>query len=230
MLDVSGMTFSYGEVEALRGVDLSVPEGGILGLMGRNGVGKTTLLKNIMGLLKGKGSVRMGGKDLSQLPAHRRSIVGLGYVPQGRQIFPRLTVEENLRLAMAAQTGKPKRVPEFIYEEFPVLAEMRRRQGGNLSGGQQQQLAIGRALVTHPQVLVLDEPTEGIQPNIIEQIGDLLQRLAKEQGITVLVVEQYVKWIRGIGTHFAIMNRGQIVETGAVADLHDELIREYLSV
>lgn len=230
MLKLDAIHYSYGEVEALRGVNLNVPKNAILGLMGRNGVGKTTLLQSIMGLLPARGGMQLGDMDLAGLGPHRRSVAGIGFVPQGRQIFPRLTVEENLRVALAANPEKAAKIPDFIFDEFPVLAEMRKRQGGNLSGGQQQQLAIGRALVTDPSLLVLDEPTEGIQPNIIEQIGDLLQRLVTSHNLTVLVVEQYVEWIRNIGTHFAIMNRGQVVTDGPVDGLSDAIVKEYLSV
>jgi len=229
MISVNNLTYAYGEVETLRGVDLELPQGAILALMGRNGVGKTTFLKCLMGLLRAQGSIHFDGLEINGKRPSRRASGGLGYVPQGRQIFPRLTVEENLKLALAA-AGKKDRVQDFIYEEFPVLAEMRSRQGGNLSGGQQQQLAIGRALVTRPNVLVLDEPTEGIQPNIIDQIGDLLQRLVAEQDLTVLVVEQYLDWVRAIGSHFAIMNRGRVVAKGGVAELSDDIVQEFLGV
>ena len=182
MLSVEGLSFSYGAVRVLNEVSLSVPRGRIVCVMGRNGVGKTTLMKNVMGLLKPEfGMVLLDGRDLTSLSAHQRARAGLGLVPQGRQIFPRLTIEENLRVGLQARRDRQRKIPEFIYEIFPLLKEMGRRKGGDLSGGQQQQLAIGRALVGDPQVLLLDEPTEGIQPNIIQQIGEVLRNLVAEQ-------------------------------------------------
>ena len=181
MLNVENLSFSYGEVQALRGVDIEVPKEQIVCVMGRNGVGKTTLMKNIMGLLKpSSGSIKMEGVELLGVPTHNRIRAGLAYVPQGRMIFPKLTVEENLRVGLSARSDKQTQIPEEIYELFPILKEMAKRMGGDLSGGQQQQLAIGRALATDPKVLILDEPTEGIQPNIIQQIGAILEQLVEE--------------------------------------------------
>jgi len=231
MLQITDLHFSYGEVATLRGVNLSVRKGTIACLMGRNGVGKTTLLRTLMGLHAPKqGRILFEGEDVTRMPSHTRTRRGLGYVPQGRQIFPRLTVEENLRIGLAARKSPLAKVPTEIYDFFPVLFDMRARAGGNLSGGQQQQLAIGRALATDPTLLVLDEPTEGIQPNIIQLIGDTLRQLVAEKGLTVLIVEQYLDFVRGLASDFYIMNRGTISAQGPIHDLTQELIHHYLSV
>jgi len=199
--------------------------------MGRNGVGKTTLMRNIVGLEKAsKGSVTLDGRDISKVPARRRAQSGLALVPQGRMIFPRLTVKENLEVGLSARTDGRRTIPEEIYELFPVLKEMGARQGGNLSGGQQQQLAIGRALVGEPRVLLLDEPTEGIQPNIIQAIGQVLLRLVSEKEMTVVLVEQYVDFIKEFGDHFYIMNRGRVVANGDTPQLSEAIVRQHLSV
>ena len=199
--------------------------------MGRNGVGKTTLMRNIVGLEKAsKGSVTLDGRDISKVPARRRAQSGLALVPQGRMIFPRLSVKENLEVGLSARTDGRRTIPEEIYELFPVLKEMGARQGGNLSGGQQQQLAIGRALVGEPRVLLLDEPTEGIQPNIIQAIGQVLRRLVKEKEMTVVLVEQYVDFIKEFGDHFYIMNRGRVVANGDTPQLSEAIVRQHLSV
>ena len=188
MLSLSHISFSYGLVQILDDVSIEVPKAKVVCIMGRNGVGKTTLMRNIVGLEKAsKGSVTLDGRDISKVPARRRAQSGLALVPQGRMIFPRLTVKENLEVGLSARTDGRRTIPEEIYELFPVLKEMGARQGGNLSGGQQQQLAIGRALVGEPRVLLLDEPTEGIQPNIIQAIGQVLLRLVSEKEMTVLM-------------------------------------------
>ena len=256
MLAVEGLTFSYGAVRVLNEVSLSVPRGRIACVMGRNGVGKTTLMKNVMGLLKAEsGTVRMGNRDVTSLSGNQRACAGLALVPQGRQIFPHLTVEENLRVGMQAHPDarvpgkvgpryhplqwrwwmdialqRPGKVPEFVYELFPVLKEMARRKGGDLSGGQQQQLAISRALVGDPQVLLLDEPTEGIQPNIIQQIGEVLRQLVDEAGLTVVLVEQYLEFVREFGDEFSLMDRGRVVAQGATGDLTKEIVQAHLTV
>ena len=231
MLNVENLSFSYGEVQALRGVDIEVPKEQIVCVMGRNGVGKTTLMKNIMGLLKpSTGSIKMEGAELSSVPTHNRIRAGLAYVPQGRMIFPKLTVEENLRVGLSARSDKQTQISEEIYQLFPILKEMAKRMGGDLSGGQQQQLAIGRALVTDPKVLILDEPTEGIQPNIIQQIGAILEQLVEEKQMTVLIVEQYLDFVREHCQRFYIMNRGEIVAGGETEDLNQDLIKQYLSI
>jgi len=231
MLSLSHISFSYGLVQILDNVSIEVPKAKVVCVMGRNGVGKTTLMRNIVGLEKAsKGSVTLDGRDISKVPARRRAQSGLALVPQGRMIFPRLTVKENLEVGLSARTDGRRTIPEEIYELFPVLKEMGARQGGNLSGGQQQQLAIGRALVGEPRVLLLDEPTEGIQPNIIQAIGQVLRRLVKEKEMTVVLVEQYVDFIKEFGDHFYIMNRGRVVANGDTPQLSESIVRQHLSV
>ena len=231
MLSVKNLSYSYGEVQAVRDVALDVPKGNIVCVMGRNGVGKTTLMNTILGLLKPlSGSVKLHDEELIKVPAHRRIQSGLAYVPQGRMIFPRLTVQENLRVGLAARKDGLKKVPDEILAMFPILTEMSARMGGDLSGGQQQQLAMARALVTDPKLLILDEPTEGIQPNIIQQIGEVLKMLVKEKNLTVLVVEQYLDFVREFSQHFYVMNRGTMVVSGETKDLHEDIIKDYLSV
>jgi urea transport system ATP-binding protein len=232
MLSVSeGVNQYYGESHALRDLDLEVPAGQCTVLMGRNGVGKTTLLQCLMGLLPVRtGTLDFAGVDLLKTTAERRANLGIGYVPQGRQVFPMLTVEENLRIGLPARRDRLRQVPGFIYELFPVLKEMLGRRGGDLSGGQQQQLAIGRALVLDPKLLILDEPTEGIQPNIVQEIGDILRRLNRETGLTLLLVEQKLPFARKVGDRFAILDRGRSMASGAMADLNETLVKEYLTV
>ena len=231
MLSIERLNQYYGESHALRDLDLEVPAGQCTVLMGRNGVGKTTLLQCVMGLLPARsGSLRFGDVDLLRLPAERRAGLGIGYVPQGRQVFPLLTVEENLRIGLPARPDSPRQVPGYIYELFPVLKDMRGRRGGDLSGGQQQQLAIGRALVLDPKLLILDEPTEGIQPNIVQEIGDILRRLNRDTGLTLLLVEQKLPFARRVGDRFAILDRGRAMASGAMEDLTEALVKEYLTV
>ena len=231
MLTVKDLSFSYGEVQALRDVEIDVPKEQIVCVMGRNGVGKTTLMKNIVGLLKpSSGSIQMEDKEIVGIPAHKRIQAGLAYVPQGRIIFPKLTVEENLKVGLSARSDKQTQIPEEVYELFPILKEMTKRMGGDLSGGQQQQLSIGRALVTDPRILILDEPTEGIQPNIIQQIGAVLRQLVEKKRMTVLIVEQYLDFVREFCQQFYIMNRGEIVAGGETKNLNQDMIRQYLSV
>ena len=231
MLKIEQLNQFYGESHTLWDLDLNVPAGECTVLMGRNGVGKTTLLQCIMGLLPGKsGSISYQEKNILGTAAESRAAMGIGYVPQGRQIFPLMTVEENLQIGLPARQDKSKVIPEFIYELFPVLKEMLGRRGGDLSGGQQQQLAIGRALVTDPQLLILDEPTEGIQPNIVAEIGDIISRLNKEIGLTVLLVEQKLPFARRVGDYFCILDRGRSVAAGVMSELNDDLIHQYLTV
>ena len=231
MLTINQLAFSYGSIRTLQGIDMEMKPGRITCVIGRNGVGKTTLLKNIMGVLKPTaGSLMLGEQDITQLGSNKRAHAGLGIVPQGRQIFPRLTVEENLLIGLEADPRGSRRIPHEVLEMFPVLEQMLRRMGGDLSGGQQQQLAIARALVGNPQVLLLDEPTEGIQPNIIQQIGEVLSMLANERGVTIVLVEQYLDFVREFGHDFYIMNRGRVVAGGETSKLTDELVSEYLSV
>ncbi len=231
LLEIKDLNFAYGEVQALRDIAMQVPSKRIVCVMGRNGVGKTTLMRNITGLEKpSSGTMSMKGQDLLALPAYRRVTRGIGYVPQGRMIFPRLTVEENLLIGLSGGNTRGTAVLDEIHKLFPVLKEMKGRMGGDLSGGQQQQLAIGRALATNPSLLILDEPTEGIQPNIIQQIGEVLQHLVDEKDMTILIVEQYLDFVREFSHHFYIMNRGSIVENGETRNLTDDLVSNYLSV
>jgi urea transport system ATP-binding protein len=231
MIEIAGLNQFYGGSHILWDISMSIPKGSCTVLMGRNGMGKSTLLRCLMGLTAtASGSIRCGDQDLTGQPAKRRARVGIGYVPQGREIFSQLTVEENLRTGLAARSDGRKDIPDEIYQMFPVLKSMARRRGGDLSGGQQQQLAIGRALVIDPQVLILDEPTEGIQPNIVREIGDVIVRLNKEKGITVLLVEQKLPFARRIGTDLRILDKGRLVVSGTIADLTDEVVREHLTV
>jgi urea transport system ATP-binding protein len=235
MLNIADLNQYYGQSHTLWDLTLDVPDGECTVLMGRNGVGKTTLLQCIMGLLPvTSGTLRYGAQDLRRLGAERRAGLGIGYVPQGRQIFPLLSVEENLAIGLPARRerspGGRRRIPGFIYELFPVLKEMLRRRGGDLSGGQQQQLAIGRALVIDPRLLILDEPTEGIQPNLVAEIGSIVRRLNREMGLTVLLVEQKLPFARKVGDRFCLLDRGRAVAAGGMADLTDDLIRQYLTV
>ena len=231
MLEVTALNQFYGQSHTLWDLNLNVPTGKCTVLMGRNGVGKTTLLQCIMGLLPVRdGSIEFAGIDLLNTNAEQRARLGIGYVPQGRQIFPLLTVEENLQIGLPARRDKQRKVPEFIFELFPVLKQMLNRRGGDLSGGQQQQLAIGRALVLDPRLLILDEPTEGIQPNIVHEIGDIIRRLNQEIGLTVLLVEQKLPFARRVADRFCILDRGRSVASGAMDELHEGLVKEYLTV
>ncbi len=231
MLNVSSLNQYYGGSHTLWDVELDIPDGSCTCLMGRNGVGKTTLLRSIMGIVATSGgSMKFGDIELRGLGVEERARRGIGYVPQGREIFPQLTVEENLRLGLVSRKGLGKVVPERIYELFPVLKSMLQRRGGDLSGGQQQQLAIGRALVLQPKLLILDEPTEGIQPNVVHDIGDVLIKLNREEGMTVLVVEQKLHFARRVGQRFAILDRGRSVAAGGIDELSDKLVAQYLTV
>jgi len=231
MLKIEQLNQYYGQSHTLWDLDLEVPEGQCTVLMGRNGVGKTTLLQCIMGLLPVRdGSIQYGETDLRRVGAEQRAGLGVGYVPQGRQIFPLLSVEENLLIGLPARRDGLRRIPEFIFEMFPVLHQMLGRRGGDLSGGQQQQLAIGRALVTDPRLLILDEPTEGIQPNIVSEIGNIVRRLNREMGLTVLLVEQKLPFARKVADRFCLLDRGRAVATGSMAALNEDLIQQYLTV
>ncbi|MDR0827825.1 MAG: urea ABC transporter ATP-binding subunit UrtE [Desulfovibrio sp.] len=231
MLKVEGLNQSYGESHILRDVRLEARRGACACLMGRNGVGKTTLLQCIMGILPIlSGRILLNGADISRLPPEKRAKAGLGYVPQGRQIFPLLTVEENMRLALLSSRSGNRKIPSCIYSFFPVLEEMLQRRGGDLSGGQQQQLAIARALVLEPDLLILDEPTEGIQPNIVQEIAAAIRRLMKEMSMTVLLVEQKVPFARSIADSYAIMERGHIAAAGPMTGLDAATVKALLSV
>lgn len=231
MLQIKDLNQFYGESHILWDIEVDIKKGDCVCLMGRNGVGKTTLLKSIMGLQAVKsGTIDFDGVNLAAKDASVRAKQGIGYVPQGREIFPQLTVEENLKIGLSSRRDKVKEIPEYIFEMFPVLKQMIKRRGGDLSGGQQQQLAIGRALVLDPKLLILDEPTEGIQPNIVRDIGDVIIRLNQEHQITVLLVEQKLPFARRVGKQFIVMERGRCAASGAMKDLDDNIISQYLTV
>ena len=231
MLTVTNLEVSISGSRILRGVNLEVPNASVTCLMGRNGVGKTTTLKSIVGLLKpGAGSIQLNGEELTRHNPETRSRMGIGYVPQGREIFPHLTVEENLLIGAIAHGKKVNGRLDRIFGLFPILEEFLPRKGGMLSGGQQQQLAIARALLTEPQVLILDEPTEGIQPNIIDQIGETIKLLRREGKMSILLVEQYLDFCKELADTFAIMDRGAVVVAGPVSALTDEVVRKHLTV
>ena len=233
ILKASGINVYYGEGHILRNVDLQIPQGEMVCLIGRNGVGKTTFLKTLIGLLQQKsGSIEYESTQLLKQPPYRRARNGIGYVSQGRDIIPRLTVRENLMLGMEALPGgmgKNRHIDPFIYELFPILEEFLNRRGGDLSGGQQQQLAIARALLGKPKLLLLDEPTEGIQPSIILDIERAVQRIIKETGISVLLVEQHLHFVRQSNFYYA-MQRGGIVSSGPTSSLSESVIQEFLTV
>lgn len=218
MLKITGMDSYYGESRVLHGLSLEVPRGEIVGLIGRNGVGKSTTLKSIMGLVRTPcGSIQLDGDELINRPTYERAAAGVGYVPQGRDIFPQMTVQENLELAMYARK-KHGKVPDYIYDLFPILPKFAARRGGDLSGGQQQQLAIARALVAEPKILILDEPTEGIQPSIIEDIGTAIRRVNKELGLTVLLVEQYLDFVLQNTSCLHVMEKGELIYDSLTAE------------
>jgi urea transport system ATP-binding protein len=231
VLSVESLNQYYGESHTLWDLDLEVPEGSCTCLMGRNGVGKTTLLKAVMGVIPIKsGVIKFGKTDLAHKPPETRAKSGIGYVPQGREIFGQLSVEENLRVGLAARRDGLREIPKKIFELFPVLKSMLHRRGGDLSGGQQQQLAIGRALAVDPKLLILDEPTEGIQPNIVHEIAEILKHLNKEQKLTILLVEQKLPFARKVADNFAILNRGRRAAAGPMSELTEELVDEHLVV
>ncbi len=233
LLEVSNLNTYYSESHILRNVDLRIKAGEMVCLIGRNGVGKTTLLKSLIGLLKPRGGeILFEGSSIIRSKPHQRARSGIAYVPQGREIIPYLTVEENLTLGMEALPGgiqTNKRIDPFIFELFPILKDFLLRKGGDLSGGQQQQLAIGRALLGHPKLLLLDEPTEGIQPNVIQDIETAVRRIIKETGIGVLLVEQHLHFVRQADRYYA-MQRGGIVASGPTSELSKDVISKFLSV
>ena len=230
MLNVRGLNQYYGGSHILRGIDLDIPAGACTALLGRNGVGKTTLLRCLMGELPVRsGAVTVDGEDVTAMPAYERARRGVGYVPQGREIFSRLTVAENLLVAEAAARSGEVTPREELEELFPILRTMQRRRGGDLSGGQQQQLAIARALVPRPRVLLLDEPTEGIQPSTIKEIARVLRKLL-ERRMTILLVEQYLDFALELAEHCVVLSRGEIVLRGRIADLDPGQVRKHLSI
>jgi urea transport system ATP-binding protein len=226
MLSVSNLNQYYGGSHILRDVAFELPGGKVTALLGRNGVGKTTLLRTLMGLLPTRsGQIRFDNRDLTKAKTHERARIGLGYVPQGREIFPRLSVEENLRMALLGN-----KIPDRVFELFPVLRQMIKRRGGDLSGGQQQQLAIGRALAMQPRLLILDEPTEGIQPSIIKEIERAIRALAATGEMAILLVEQYYDFARSLADQYLVMERGEIVARGAGADMERDGVKRLLAV
>ncbi len=230
MLSIENLHQYYGGSHILRGVDLKVHPGQITVLLGRNGVGKTTLLKTLMGLIQPRqGRISLSGQSLLGLSPEKRVQLGLGYVPQGREIFNRLSVEDNLRMGMAIRPSH-EAIPDDLLSLFPVLKEMLHRRGGDLSGGQQQQLAIARALASRPKVLVLDEPTEGIQPNIIKSIGQIILKLAHEQGMAVLLCEQYYDFAESLADHFVVMDRGEVVASGDASQMKSQDVRSLVGI
>ena len=232
MLAVKALTSAYGSARILNGVNLELAKGEVLALLGRNGVGKTTLLKTLMGIVRPTGGeIRLEDRTINVLRTHDIAKAGIGYVPQGRGIFDKLTVEENLRMGLRSNPDSSAGIPDFIYERFPILHERRRQIAGTMSGGQKQQLAISRAMCGNPKLLLLDEPSEGIQPNIVHDIGVFIRELAQTLGITVLLVEQNLELVKGAADRFAIMVKGEVVYGGAPAELDDEeLLQRYLSV
>lgn len=232
MLQISNLNVYYGESYILRNVDLKITSGEMVCIIGRNGVGKTTLLKTIMGLLNPRdGQIHFAGNMINNQSPDQRAKMGIGYVPQGREIIPRLTVKENLLLGLEARKKRPKKleIPDEIFSLFPVLATMLHRQGGDLSGGQQQQLAIGRALMGDPQLLLLDEPTEGIQPSIVLEIESAVRRIVETRGVSVLLVEQHLHFVRQADYYYA-MQKGGIVASGPTNELSQDVIQSFLAV
>src|SRR4051812_30474852 len=232
MLHVEQLNQYYGSSHTLRGVSLSLEQGQCLALLGRNGVGKTTLLKCLMGVLPvAGGEVTFSGRDITTLKPHERAGLGIAYVPQGREIFARLTVEENLRMGMAVKSGKQaSKIKGEVFELFPVLKEMLHRRGGDLSGGQQQQLAIARALLSDPKLIILDEPTEGIQPSIIKDIGKVIRLLRQRGDIAILLCEQYFDFAHDLADKFIVLSRGEVVASGAQAAMNDPDVKRHLAV
>jgi urea transport system ATP-binding protein len=229
-LAVTQLNQFYGGSHILRDLSFDVPAGKVTALLGRNGVGKTTLLRTLMGVIPAKtGTIKFGEHDLSAAKPYERVRAGIGYVPQGREIFPRLTVEENLRMGLATRPMRSD-VPERVFHMFPVLKQMMRRRGGDLSGGQQQQLAIGRALAAGPKLLILDEPTEGIQPSIIKDIERAIRTLAETGEMAILLVEQYYDFARSLANQYLVMERGEIIKRGAGADMDKDGVRKLLAV
>ena len=230
-LNVSDINLHYGAAQALRGVTIEVAPGKITSVLGRNGVGKSSMLRAIVGIHAiTSGDISFSADTLGKLPPYARAKMGIGYVPQGREIFPLLTVKENLETGYACLPRGQRKIPDYIFDLFPVLKQMLSRRGGDLSGGQQQQLAIGRALVTGPKLLVLDEPTEGIQPSIIKDIGRALQFLRDEKDMTILLVEQYLDFCQELSDHIYVMDRGEILHSGPAGDLAKPEVRKHLTV
>jgi urea transport system ATP-binding protein len=231
MLRVQGLRVGYGDSQILWDVHLHIPEGQVVCLMGRNGVGKTTLLRSVMGLLSAQaGAIIFDEQEITRVRPEQRARRGMGYVPQGREIFPQLTVWENLSLGLLAQKGRQGKIPDTVFQLFPALSGLLNRKGGFLSGGQQQQLAIARALMTEPKLLILDEPTEGIQPSIIQEIEEVIARIKTEGRVTILLVEQYLEFAWRLADAFYMMEKGSIVAHGEIAELTEDIVKQYLTV
>lgn len=231
MLNVKGIDLFYGASHALRHIDVTAKAGAVTCVLGRNGVGKTSLLRSIVGQEKVQsGSIEWDGREITRMASYDRAAAGIAIVPQGREIFPLLTVEENLKTGFAAVPRKDRFIPDEIFDLFPVLKDMLGRRGGDLSGGQQQQLAIGRALVTRPRLLLLDEPTEGIQPSIIKDIGEVIRSLAARGDMAILLVEQYFDFARELMDEYIVLDRGEVVIAGAASDMVESDVRRYLTV
>lgn len=230
-LEIKSINAFYGTSHILHGVTLDVPKGGMVSVLGRNGAGKTTLLRTVIGTIVPKsGSILFDGTDITHMKSHMRARQGISYVSQGREIMPDLTVKENLLLALLGKGAKANRVPEFVFEYFPALRDLTDRKGGVLSGGEQQQLAIARAIVQEPDLLLLDEPTEGLQPSIVAEIQEIIKRIHSERGCKILLVEQNLEFVREVTQQFALMENGQIFVQGEVGELTQELVARYLSV
>ena len=230
MLKINGLDTYYGESKIIDNLSLEVPKGKIVCLIGRNGVGKSTTLKSIMGLTKTpKGSIMFDGKEIIKMKPYERAKLGIGYVPQGRDIFPQMTVEENLKLGLQVKGGKCK-IPPNVIDLFPIISKFMLRKGGDLSGGQQQQLAIARALVSEPKMLILDEPTEGIQPSIIADIGYAIKKINEWTGITILIVEQYLDFVLDVAEEYYVMDKGAIVMSGKTKDANKEEIQSRMTI
>lgn len=230
MIEARNLFSYYGKSPVLQDVSFTLQKGELMSVLGRNGVGKTTLMRSFMGLTdRLEGNLSFAGMDITRMPTPDRAVLGIGYIPQGREIIPRFTVRENIVMGTYARRDGKRDMPEFVFELFPILKEFLDRRGGDLSGGQQQQLAIARALAMDPQLLILDEPTEGIQPNIVKQIHDVIVRLNREFGITVVLVEQNVPFARAVSDRFLVIDKGRVVLTGTGADLTDEIAEKHLT-
>ena len=231
LLELEGITSYYGKTPILQGIDLGVADGHCIAVLGRNGVGKTTLMRTIMGLTtRMTGKLTIAGEDATHKPTHERSAAGIGYVPQGRGILPKFSVRENILLGTFARHDQKRAIPDLCLELFPYLAENLNKRAGELSGGQQQQLSIARAIATDPKILLLDEPTEGIQPNIVQEIEASIKRLNREVGLTLVLTEQHIKIARELAHEFVIMDRGRIEVRGLISELSDELVQKHLTI